>query len=88
MKVADTVTALSGMEKAQGLLEAPPEHDAPDTAQVENCQLVEGIALTEIEEPTSSEQPLGQLGLTEPEPEATFVVSSTRIPSRDPQPVA
>jgi threonine dehydrogenase-like Zn-dependent dehydrogenase len=33
------------------------------------------VAETEIDEPTASEHPLGQLGLTDPEPEATFVVN-------------
>lgn len=74
MKVADTVTALFGIVNWQGLLEEPPEQDAPDIVQLENCQLAEGVAVTEIDEPTPSEQPLGQSGLTEPEPEATFVV--------------
>jgi hypothetical protein len=74
MKVAVRVTALFGIVKAQGLLEDPPEQDAPDMIQLENCQLAEGVALTEINEPTPSEQPLGQLGETEPEPETTLVV--------------
>jgi len=74
MKVADSVTALFGIVNSQGLLEEPPAQDAPDMDQLENCQLAEGVAVTDIEEPTSSEQPLGQLGATEPEPEATFVV--------------
>ena len=56
------------------MLEEPPRQDAPDMVQLENCQLVEGVPVIDIEEPTSSEQPLGQLGETEPEPEATFVV--------------
>jgi len=72
--VAETVTGLLGIEKVQGLLEGPPEHDAPVTLQPENCQSAEGVAATEIDEPTPSEQPLGQFGETEPEPEATLVV--------------
>jgi hypothetical protein len=72
--VADTVTALLGIAKVQGLLEEPPEHEPPLTLQLENCQLAEGVAVTEINEPTPSEQPLGQLGETEPEPERTLVV--------------
>ena len=74
LKVADTVTPLLGIVKVQGLLEEPLEQDAPLALQLENCQLVEGVAATEIAEPTPSEQPLGQLGLTDPEPEATFVL--------------
>ena len=78
-KVAETVTPLFGIEKVQGLLEAPPEQDAPDTVQLENCQLVLGVAVTEIDDPTPSEQPPEQLGETEPEPEATFVVKVSII---------
>jgi hypothetical protein len=74
VKIAETVTGLFGMVKAQGLLELPPEHDAPVMLQLENCQLAEGVAVTEIDEPTASEHPLGQFGETDPEPEATFVV--------------
>jgi hypothetical protein len=60
--------------KAQGLPEEPAEQDAPLILQLENRQLAEGVALTEIDESTPSLQPLGQLGETEPEPEATVVV--------------
>lgn len=74
VKVAESVTALSGMVKIHGLLDEPPEHDAPITFQMENCQLEDGFAPTVIEEPTALEQPLAQLGESEPEPEATFVV--------------
>jgi hypothetical protein len=74
MKVTETVTALFGMVKVHGLLEEPAEHDALVILQLENCQLAEGVAITEIDEPTPSEQLLGQFGLTEPEPEATLVV--------------
>ena len=74
VKVAEIVTPLFGIVKVQGLLNEPPEQDAPDTVQPENCQLAEGVAVTEIEEPTASEHPLGQLGLTEPEPEAILLV--------------
>jgi len=74
VKVADTVTPLLGIVKVHGLLEEPPEQDAPDTVQLENCQLAEGVAITETEEPTAAEHPLGQFGETDPEPEATFVV--------------
>ena len=74
VKVAVSVTALSGIVNWQGLLEEPPEQDAPLIVQLENCQLVEGVAVTEIDEPAPSLQPLGQLGETEPEPEVTLVV--------------
>lgn len=76
------------MVKAQGLLEEPPEQEAPDKVQLENRQPELGVAVTVTGEPTASEHPLGQFGLTEPEPEATFVVSSTNIPLREPQPLA
>jgi hypothetical protein len=72
--MASNVTAVAGIVKVQGLLEEPPEQEAPDMVQLENCQSAEGVALTEINELTVSEQPLGQLGQTEPEPEETFVV--------------
>ena len=72
--VADTVTALFGIVNVHGLLEEPPEHEAPLILQLENFQLVDGVAVTEIDELTCSWQPLGQSGDTEPEPEATFVV--------------
>lgn len=36
LKVAETVTALLGIENAQGLLEEPPEQDAPNMVQLEN----------------------------------------------------
>jgi hypothetical protein len=75
VKAAFNVTALLGIVKVQGLLEEPPEQDAPVTLQLENCQLAEGDAVTEIDEPAPSAQPLGQFGLTDPEPEATFVVN-------------
>jgi hypothetical protein len=74
VNVAVIVTGLFGIVKAQGLLDDPPEQDAPVTLQPENSQLAEGVTVTEIDEPTASEHPLGQLGETEPEPEATFVV--------------
>jgi len=74
VKAADIVTALFGMVKVQGLLDGPPEQDAPVMLQLENCQLADGVAATEFDEPTPSRQPLGQFGLTEPEPESTFVV--------------
>jgi hypothetical protein len=54
------------MVKVHGLLEEPLEHDAPLTLQLENCQLLAGFAVTVTEEPTTSEQPLGQFGLTDP----------------------
>jgi hypothetical protein len=73
VKVAVSVTALAGIVNWQGLLEEPPEQDAPLIVQLEKCQLVEGVAVTGIDEPTSSLQPLGQFGETEPEP-ATLVV--------------
>jgi len=74
VKVAETVTAWLGIEKAHGLVEEPPEQDAPLMLQPENCQLTEGVAETEIGVPTTSAHPLGQLGDTEPDPEATFAV--------------
>jgi hypothetical protein len=74
LKLADTVTGLFGIVNVQGSLEGPPEQDAPDVVQLENCQLADGFAATEIDEPTASEHPLGQLGETDPEPEA-FVVN-------------
>jgi hypothetical protein len=76
VKVADTVTALLGIVNVQGLLDEPPEQDAPDMVQLENCQLVDGVAVTETGELTAVEQPSGpgQFGLTDPEPEATPVV--------------
>ena len=74
MKVTETVTALFGIVKVHGLLEEPPEHDAPVILQLENVHPEEGVSIMEIDEPTASEQPLGQLGLTDPEPEATLVV--------------
>jgi hypothetical protein len=75
VKVAMSVTALFGIVNWQGLLEEPPEQEAPDIVQLENCQLAEGVALTEMDEPNSSEQPLGQLGETDPEPETISVVN-------------
>jgi hypothetical protein len=74
VKIAEIVTELCGMVKIQGLLDEPPEQDTPVILQLENCQLAEGVAVTEFDEPTPSGQPLGQFGLTEPEPESTFVV--------------
>jgi hypothetical protein len=62
------------MVKVQGLLEEPLEQVAPLALQLESCQLVEGVAVMEIDEPMGSEQPLGQFGLTEPEPELTPVI--------------
>jgi len=44
------------MVKVQGLLDEPPEQVAPLEFQLENCQLVAGVALTEINEPTVSGQ--------------------------------
>jgi hypothetical protein len=73
-KAANTVTPLLGILKLQGLPEEPPEQETPLALQLENCQLAEGVAITEIDEPTPSEQPLGQLGLTDPEPAAIFVL--------------
>ena len=72
--VTETVTALLGIVNWHGLPVEPPEQEAPDVVQLENCQLAEEVAITEIEEPTASEHSLGQFGETEPEPEATFVV--------------
>jgi hypothetical protein len=69
------VTALFGIVKVHGLLEEPPEQDAPLILQLENCQVAEGVAITEIDDPTRSLQPLGQFGLTEPDPEPTFVAN-------------
>jgi hypothetical protein len=79
--VADAVTALLGIVKAQGLLEEPAEQDAPLMPQLENCQLAEDVAVTEIDEPTPSEQPLVHPGEIEPEPEATFVVRVIQTPT-------
>ena len=35
-KLADTVTGLLGIVNWQGLLDGPPEHDAPEIVQLEN----------------------------------------------------
>jgi hypothetical protein len=67
---------LFGIVNAHGLPVAPPEQDTPLTLQLENFQLLEGVAVTEIDDPTPSEQPLGQFGLTVPEPEVTPVVKA------------
>ena len=77
VKVAKTVTGLFGIANVQGLIETAAEHETPDTAQLENIEPVEGVAVTEIDEPTCSEQPFGstQEGLTVPDPELTSVVS-------------
>jgi hypothetical protein len=75
VKVADTVTVLFGMVNVHGFDEDPPEQDAPVTVQLEKAQPDEAVAVTLTDEPTASEQPLGQLAETDPEPEATFVVS-------------
>jgi len=74
MNVAATVTALLGMVNVHGLVVEPPEHEAPVIVQLENAHPEAGVGVTVIGDPTGSEQPLGQFGLTEPEPEATFVV--------------
>ena len=73
VKVAETVTALFGIVKVHGLLETPPEHEAPDSVHLENDEPDEGEAVTEIDDPTFSEHPFGlaQEGLTVPEPERT-----------------
>jgi len=73
VKVAETVTALLGIVKAHGVVEEPLEQDAPIMLQPTNCHPELGVAVTDTRCPTASEQPLGQFGLTEPEPEATFV---------------
>jgi hypothetical protein len=77
VKVAETVTGLLGIEKVQGLLEGPPEHDAPVTLQLENCQPELGVACTVCDEPTVSLQPLGlgQFGEMEPDPASTPVTN-------------
>jgi len=62
VKVGETVTGLLGIVNMHGLLEDPPEQDAPVTVQLENVKPEEGVAETEIGEPTVSEQPLPQLG--------------------------
>jgi len=54
--MADTATALLGIVNVHGLLEAPLEHEAPVTDQLENCQPGEGVAVTETVVPTASEQ--------------------------------
>ena len=74
VKVAETVTPLFGIVKVQGLPNEPLEQDAPVTVQLENTYPEATVAVTETEDPTASEHPLGQFGETEPEPEATFVV--------------
>ena len=73
--VAETVTALLGIVNVQGLPNEPPEHDAPVTLQLENCQPELGVAVTEIVESADSAQPLGpgQFGITEPDPASTSV---------------
>jgi len=74
VKVADTVTGLFGMVRAHGLVEEVPEQDAPVALQPENDHPEAGAAVREIDEATASEHPLGQLGVTVPEPDPTFVV--------------
>jgi hypothetical protein len=77
VKVAETVTALFGIVNVHGLLETPPEQEAPDTAHLENDEPEEGVAVIEIDEATSSEHPFGSVqdGLTVPEPELILVNS-------------
>jgi hypothetical protein len=73
VNVADTVTALLGIENVHGLV----EHEIPVRVdQFENCHPEEGVAVTVIGEPTPSEQPPepGQFGLTEPKPASTPVI--------------
>ena len=72
--VAETVTGLFGIVKVHGLLVKPPAHETPRVVHLENCQVTEGVAVTVIRDPTVFEHPLGQLGVTDPSPEATFVV--------------
>ncbi|MGA2462687.1 MAG: hypothetical protein ABSF82_14820 [Candidatus Bathyarchaeia archaeon] len=72
VKVARKTTFPLGIVKTQGSVEQDT-FSAVD--QAENHHPEEGVAETVTDEPTASEQPLGQLGLTEPEPDATFVVN-------------
>jgi hypothetical protein len=72
VKVAFNVTALLGIENVQGLV----PHVMPDCVdQVENCHPELGVAVTVIEDPTVSVHPLGQFGLTEPDPASTPVTN-------------
>ena len=82
VNVAETVTVLLGIVNWQGLAEDPPEHTLPLTIQPENCHVAEGVAVTDTGEPTSSwhEVGLGQLGETDPWPEATLVVNVAKLP--------
>lgn len=44
----------------------PLEHETPLMLQLENSQPELAVAVTVCELPANSEQPLGQLGLTDP----------------------